>query len=87
MKPVDLKPGKQNAFFNVEKKKNSKIKFGYHNRTSISKNIFSKDYNTNVSEVVFVTEEVKNTVPWANRNDVNIIGTLLKKTRDKSNRV
>ena len=34
-----------------------------------------------------MTEEVKNTVPWANRNDVNIIGTLLKKTRDKSNRV
>ena len=71
----------------MQKKKYSKIKFGDHIRTSISKNIFSKDYNTNVSEEVFVTEEVKNTVPWANRNDVNIIGTFFKKTKDKSNRV
>ena len=43
--------------------KNSKFKIGDPVRTSKYKNTFGKDYTPNWSEEVFVTKEVKNTVP------------------------
>ena len=63
MKAVDVK---SNKFIDSSKEinhKNSKFKIGYPVRTSKYKNTFGKDYTPNWSEEVFVTKEVKNTVP------------------------
>ena len=56
------------------------------------KNIFAKDCTLNWSEEVFVTKEVKNTVPWTYIIDLNWkenIGTFSEKElqKSKSNRV
>ena len=63
MKAVDVK---SNKFIDSSKEinhKNSKFKIGDPVRTSKYKNTFAKDYTPNWSEEVFVTKEVKNTVP------------------------
>ena len=63
VKAVDVK---SNKFIDSSKEinhKNSKFKIGDPVRTSKYKNTFGKDYTPNWSEEVFVTKEVKNTVP------------------------
>ena len=59
--------------FNKENNKEGpKFKVGNHGRISKYKNIFAKHYVPNWSEVVFVTKNVKNIVPWTYViNDLN----------------
>ena len=72
MKPSDVK---DNTYTNIDKEVNDndpKFKVGDHVRISKYKNIFAKGYTPNWSEDVFVTKEIKNTVPWTYViNDLN----------------
>ena len=53
-------------------KKDPKFIVGDHVRISKYKNIFAKGYTPNWSEEVFVTNKIKNTVPWTYViNDLN----------------
>ena len=64
MKPIDVK---DNTYIDFGKEVNDndpKFKVGDHMRISKYKNIFSKGYNPNWSEEVFVIKKIKNTVPW-----------------------
>ena len=89
MKPIDFK---DNAYINIGKGVNdkcAKFKVGDHVRISKYKNIFAKVYNPNWSEEIFVTKEIKNTVPWTYViNDLNgeeIIGTFYEKELERIN--
>ena len=65
MKPIDEK---SNTYIDPSKKINNKdpiFKFCDIFRISKHKNIFVKGYTPNWSEEDFVTEKVKNTVPWS----------------------
>ena len=62
--PVDVK---DNIFIDSSKEvndKDPKFKIGDHARRSKYKNIFTKGYTPNWSEKVFVTKNIKNTLPW-----------------------
>ena len=62
MKPIDVK---DNTDLNTDKETNDKdpkFKVGDYIRISKYKNIFTKGYNSNWSEEVFVIKKVKNTV-------------------------
>ena len=64
MKAVDVK---DNTYIDLPKEVNNKgpkFKVGDHARISKYKNIFAKVYTPNWSEEVFVSKEIKNTVPW-----------------------
>ena len=65
------------------------FKIGDHERISKCKNIFAKGYTPNLSEEIFVTKKVKNTVPWTYIiNDLNgeeVIGTFYGKELQKTN--
>ena len=63
MKPVDVKGNAQIDSSKEVNDKDPKCKVGDHGRISKYKNVFAKGYTPNRSEEVFVTEEVKNTVP------------------------
>ena len=53
-------------------KKDPKFIVGDHVRISKYKNIFAKGYTPNWSEEVFVTNKIKNTIPWTYViNDLN----------------
>ena len=89
MKPIDVK---DNTYINIDKEVNNKdpkFKVGDYVRISKCKNIFAKGYNRNWSEEVFVSKEIKNTVPWTDViNDVKgekIIGTFYGKELQKAN--
>ena len=89
MKPIDVK---DNTYINIDKEVNNKVpkfKVGDYVRISKYKNIFAKGYNRNWSEEVFVSKEIKNTVPWTDViNDVKgekIIGTFYGKELQKAN--
>ena len=81
MKPVDVK-SKTYINFNKENYyKDPKFKVSDYMRISKYKNIFTKSYITNWSEV-FIIENVKDTVPWTHSTeDLNgeIIGTFYEK--------
>ena len=84
MRPVDVK---YNTCINSNKEINDKDpKFNVCNHVRISKykNIFAKGSTPNWSEDVFVTKEVKNTVPWTYViNDLNgedKLVNIMKKT-------
>ena len=89
MKLVDVK---DNTYINIGKEvndKDPKFKVGDPARISKYKNIFAKGYTLNWSEEIFVTKEIKNTVPWTYvLNDLNgeeIIGTFYEKELQKIN--
>ena len=63
MKPIDVK---DNTYIDFEKEvndKNPKFKVGGHVRISKYKKIFAKGYMPNLSEEVFISSKIKNTVP------------------------
>ena len=66
-----------------------KFKVGDHVRISKHKNIFARGYTPNWSEEVFVTKEVKNTVPWTyvinNLNGEKIIGEFYEIELQRTN--
>ena len=83
MKPVDVE---DNTYIDFKKEindKDPKFKVGDHARTSKYKNIFAKGYLPNWSEEIFVTNKIKNTVPWTyvinDHNGEEIIGTFYEK--------
>ena len=93
MKPVDFK---DNAYIDSTdlhsikevNAKDPKFRVGDHVRISIYKNIFAKAHTPNWSEEVFVTKNVKNTVPQTYVNDLNgdeITGTFYEKELQKTN--
>ena len=89
MKPIDVK---DNTYTNTDKEINDKglkFKVGDLVRISKYKNIFTKGYTPNWSEVVFIIKKVKNTVPWTYIiNDLNgeeINGTFYEKELQKTN--
>ena len=61
MKPIDVNPSIC-IDFNRGKEKSSKFKVGDNVIISLYKNIFAKGYVLNLSEEIFVIENVKNTV-------------------------
>ena len=69
-------------------KKDPKFKVGDNVRNSKYKNIFAKGYTPNWSEVVFVINKIKNTVPWAYAiSDLNgelITGSFYEKELQKT---
>ena len=89
MKPADVK---DNAYIesielNSNKEvndKDPKFEVGDHVRIYKYKNVFAKGQTPNLSEEVFVTKKVKNTVSWTYFiNDLNgddIIGTFYEKS-------
>ena len=64
MKPVDVKSNTYIDFSKEVNDKNPKSKIADNVRISKYKNVFTKGYNPNWSEEVFVIKKVKNTVPW-----------------------
>ena len=64
MKPVDVKWNTYIVFDKENNKKSPKFKCGDHVTISKYKNLFTKGYNPNSSEEVFVIPNVKITVPW-----------------------
>ena len=58
-------------------------------RISKYKNIFAKGYTPNWSEELFLSKEIRNTVPWTyvinDLNDEEIIGTFYEKELQKIN--
>ena len=63
-KPIDVTSDSYGEYNENSNKKDPKFKVGVHVRTSKYKNIFAKGYTPNWSEVVFVINKIKNTVPW-----------------------
>ena len=64
MKPIDVK---DNTYVDSKKEvndKDPKLKIGDHVRISKYKNIFSTGYTSNWSEEVFISNKIKNKVPW-----------------------
>ena len=69
--------------------KHPKLEVNYHVRKSKYKNVFSKDYNPNWSEEVFVIKKVKNAVLWtyaiSDLNGEKILGTFYEEEMQKTN--
>ena len=89
MKPTDVK---DNTYIDTDTEvndKDPKFKVSDHVRISKYKNIFDKGYTPNWSEVVFVINKIKNTVPWTyimdDLNGEEIIGTFYEKELQKTN--
>ena len=88
MKPVDVK---SSVYMNFDKENNyesPKFKVGDNVRISRYKNIFTKDYVPNWSEIVFVITKIKNTV-ISDLNREEIVWTFYEKElqNSKSKRV
>ena len=70
--------------------KDPKFEVGDRVRISKYKNIFAKGYMPNLSEEVFISSKIENTVPWTYViNDLNgeeIIGTFYEKELQKTNK-
>ena len=89
MKPIDVKDNNFTKYIEESNIKNPKFKIGDHVKISKYKNIFSKGYNPNWSEEIFIVNRVKNTVPWTYEiNDLNgekILGSFYEKELQKTN--
>ena len=64
MKPVDVTRDSYVKYNENSYKKDCKFKAGDHVRISKQKNIFTKGYNPNWSEEIFVISKIKNAIPW-----------------------
>ena len=88
MNPIDITSDFYAEYNEDSNKKDPKFKAGDHARISKHKNIFSKGYDPNCSEEVFVINKIKNTVPWTYAiNDLNgeeITGSFYEKELQKT---
>ena len=66
MKPIDVGDDFFSEYNEESNEKDLKFKIGHHVRISKYKNIFTKGYTPNWSEVIFVIKKIKNTVPLIN---------------------
>ena len=93
MKPIDVKDNTYVDSMELHSKKelndkDPKFKVGDHVRISKYKYIFAKRYTPNLSEEVFISSKIKNTVPWTyvtsylNRRE--LIGTFYEKELQKT---
>ena len=64
MKPIEVTNDYYAEYNEIGNKKDPKFKVVDNVRISKYKNIFAKGYTPNWSEVVFVINKIKNTVPW-----------------------
>ena len=64
MNSINLKSSTYMNFNKSNNKKYPKFKVRDNVRISKYKNIFAKDYTSNLSEEIFVVKKIKNTVPW-----------------------
>ena len=91
MKPVDVEDNTNIIFEKEVNDKDPIFKVGDYVRISKCKNIFTKGYMPNWSEVVFIGSKIKNTVPWVYViNDLNaeeIYEKELQKTNQKEFRI
>ena len=89
MKPIDVRDDSYAEYNKDFNKKDPKFKVGDDVRISKYQNIFVKGYTLNWSEVVFVVNKIKITVPWTYViNDLireKIIGTFYEKELQKTN--
>ena len=88
MKPIDVRPNSY-AEYNVDSnRKDTTFQVGDYIRISKCKNIFTKGYTPNWSEV-FLISKIENTVPWtyviSDFNSEKIIGTFYEKELQKKN--
>ena len=90
MKPIDVR---SNTYIDSSKEINNnifKFKIGDTVRVSKYNSIFTKVYNPNWSEEVFVIKKVKNTVPWKFIiNEINgeeFLGTFYENKLQKTNK-
>ena len=63
VKPFDLKDSITDSIKEVNDN-DPKFKVGDHVRISKYEKLFAKGYTPNLSQEVFITKNVKNTVPW-----------------------
>ena len=89
MKPTEVMDDYYAEYNKIAIKKNHKFKVGDHVRISKYKNIFAKGYIPNWSDEVFISNKIKNTVPWTHAiSDLNgeeINGTFYEKELAKTN--
>ena len=89
MKPVKVKPNMYIDFNKENNKEGPRFIAGDHVRISKYKGIFAKAYVENWSEKDFVTEKVKNLVPWTYAiNDFNreeTVGMFYEREFQKTN--
>ena len=82
MKPIDVTNDSYVEYNEDSNKKGPKFKVNDHVRISKYKNIFSKGYVPNWSEI-FIVNEIKNTVPWTytinDLNGENVMEHFMKK--------
>ena len=89
MKPTEVMDDYYAEYNKIAIKKNHKFKVGDHVRISKYKSIFAKGYIPNWSDEVFISNKIKNTVPWTHAiSDLNgeeINGTFYEKELAKTN--
>ena len=89
MKPIEVKGNTYTSYIKEVNDKDPVFKAGDHVRISKYNNIFTKRYNSNCSEKVFMIKEVKSTVLWAYvinyLNGAKITGTFCEKELQKTN--
>ena len=89
MKPIEVKGNTYTSYIKEVNEKYPVFKAGDHVRISKYNNIFTKRYNPNCSEKVFMIKEVKSTVLWAYvinyLNGEEITGTFCEKELQKTN--
>ena len=89
MKPIEVKGNTYTSYIKEVNDKDPVFKAGDHVRISKYNNIFTKRYNPNCSEKVFMIKEVKSTVLWAYvinyLNGAEITGTFCEKELQKTN--
>ena len=87
MKAIDVTLSEYIDFGVEINKKDRQFKVGDQVRISKYKNIFSKDYDPNWLEQVFVIKKFKSTVPWtyviSDFNGEEIVGVFDKKSCKK----
>ena len=88
MKPIEVMNDYYAEYNEHPIKKNPKFKVGDNIRISKHKNIFAKGYTPNWSEEVFITNKIKNAVPWtyaiSDLNGEEITGSFYEKELQKT---
>ena len=83
MKQIDVKNDSFAEYNEESNEKDPKFKVDDHVRISKYKNIFAEGYAPNWSGEIFVTRQIKNTVPWTyviiDLNREEIIGSFYEK--------
>ena len=89
MKPIDVTDDYFAECNEESNKKDPKFKVGDHVRISKYKNIFAKGYTPNLSEEIFISSKINNTVPWtyviSDMDGEDITGTFYEKELQSTN--